>query len=150
MTTNLVNNLKPSFKHILTYKICLTKHYQGMVTHHFRSQGQNHTLKLKAWYYVRPLCIRETYITYSDVRGDCQSYPANSRNVPGFSRTFLKAPKIILNTLLKFPAFTIEILFELNQAGFLIRTQDQREIAKGKFPKEKDVDKSQLEEKRKD
>ena len=31
------------------------------------------------------------------LRNICQSYPANSRNVPGISRTFLKAPKIMLN-----------------------------------------------------
>ena len=43
------------------------------------------------------------------------------------------------------PGSTIECLrdrdlIELNKEGFLIGTQDQREINKGKFPKKKDVD----------
>ena len=69
--------------------------------HEFRSQARQHTLTLKTLCYVRLYNIREAYIRYSDIRGDCQSYPANSRNVPGFTRTFLIAPKISLNKLFK-------------------------------------------------
>ena len=34
-------------------------------------------------------------------------------------------------------ALEIEISFKLNKEGFLIGTQDQREIVKGKFPKKR-------------
>ena len=59
-----------------------------------QKQHKTHTI-LKTLNHVRLYIIREAYIKYSDIRGFRQSYPANSRNVPGISRTFLKAPKIL-------------------------------------------------------
>ena len=54
------------------------------------------------------LIIWETYIYYGAIRESLPKLSQCTQNVPEFTRTFLKAPKISLNKLIKFSAFTGE------------------------------------------